>query len=53
MIDLQEAKSYLTDWVINFLDIPQRVLNDIAPCPYAKSAIVNGKVDFEIGRAHV
>ena len=49
MIDLQEAKSYLTDWVINFLDIPQRVLNDIAPCPYAKSAIVNGKIDFVLG----
>ena len=53
MINLEEAKSFLTDWVINFLDIPQRVLNDIAPCPYAKHAIVNGKIDFVLGSESV
>ena len=49
MIDLEKAKSDLTDWVINFLDVPQKVLNDIAPCPFAKTAIVNNKIKFLLG----
>jgi len=53
MINLEEAKSFLTDWVLKFLDVPQRVLNDIAPCPYAKHAIINGKVNFVLGSDNV
>jgi len=48
-IDLDMAKQDLSDWIINFLDIPQRTLNDIAPCPFAKAALINGKIQFVIG----
>ena len=49
MIDIEEAKSFLTDWVVNFLDVPQKVLNDIAPCPFAKAAVIKGKINFVLG----
>ena len=49
MIDLEVAKSDLTDWVINFLDVPQKVLNDIAPCPFAKTAVIKNKINFVLG----
>ena len=48
-IDLETAKQDLSDWIINFLDVPQAVLNNIAPCPFAKAALVNGKIRFVIG----
>lgn len=52
-IDLDTAKQDLSDWIINFLDVPQPVLNNIAPCPFAKTALVNGKIKFMIGSESV
>jgi len=48
-IDLPTATQDLSDWIINFLDVPQTVLNNIAPCPFAKAALVNGKIRFVLG----
>ena len=48
-IDLETAKQDLTDWIINFLDVPQATLNNIAPCPFAKTALVSGKIRFVMG----
>jgi hypothetical protein len=48
-IDLDTAKQDLSDWIVNFLDIPQSVLNNIAPCPFAKTAMLNNKIKFIIG----
>jgi len=48
-IDLETAKQDLSDWIVNFLDIPQAVLNNIAPCPFAKAALINNKINFVIG----
>jgi len=48
-IDLNTAKQDLSDWIINFLDVPQEMLNNIAPCPFAKAALVNGKIRFVVG----
>lgn len=48
-IDLDIAKQDLSEWIINFLDIPQTVLNNIAPCPFAKAALLNNKIKFVIG----
>lgn len=33
-------------WILNFLDIPQKNLNGWSPCPYAKTALVNDKIEF-------
>jgi hypothetical protein len=48
-IDLETAKQDLTDWIINFLDVPQAILNNVAPCPFAKTALVSGKIRFVMG----
>jgi hypothetical protein len=48
-IDLETAKQDLSDWIVNFLDIPQALLNNIAPCPFAKAALINNKINFVIG----
>jgi hypothetical protein len=48
-IDLDTAKQDLSDWIINFLDVPQKNLNDIAPCPFAKAALINNKIKFVAG----
>jgi hypothetical protein len=52
-IDLNTAKQDLSDWIINFLDIPQKNLNDIAPCPFAKAALLNNKIKFIVGSESV
>ena len=36
----------LKEWIINFLDKPQKNLNGWSPCPYAKTALVNNKIEF-------
>jgi len=36
----------LKEWIINFLDKPQKNLNGWSPCPYAKTALVNDKIEF-------
>jgi hypothetical protein len=52
-IDLDAAKQDLSDWIINFLDVPQKNLNDIAPCPFAKAALLNNKIRFVLGSESV
>jgi hypothetical protein len=48
-IDLTTATQELSDWIINFLDVPHAMLNNIAPCPFAKTALINNKIKFLIG----
>ena len=48
-VDLDTAKKDLSEWIINFLDIPQKNLNDIAPCPFAKAALLSNKIKFVLG----
>ena len=52
-IDLDAATQELSDWIINFLDVPHAMLNNIAPCPFAKTALINGKIRFVIGSGSV
>jgi hypothetical protein len=52
-IDLEAATQDLSDWIINFLDVPQSVLNNIAPCPFAKTALLNNKIRFVVGSQSV
>jgi hypothetical protein len=52
-IDLDTAKQDLSDWIINFLDVPQAVLNNVAPCPFAKAALLSNKIKFVIGSDNI
>jgi hypothetical protein len=53
MIDIDIAKNKISDWIINFLDVPQETLNNIAPCPYAKSALLGNKIKFVAGGENI
>lgn len=53
MIDIDIAKRKIADWIINFLDIPQETLNNIAPCPYAKNALLGQKINFVAGSDNI
>jgi hypothetical protein len=52
-IDLDTAKQDLSDWIINFLDVPQEMLNNIAPCPFAKAALLGQKINFVAGSDNI
>ncbi|NDB59422.1 hypothetical protein EB001_13370 [bacterium] len=53
MVDIDIAKSKISDWIINFLDVPQETLNNIAPCPYAKNALLGNKIKFSAGGENI
>lgn len=53
MIDIDIAKNKISDWIINFLDVPQETLNNIAPCPYAKNALLGNKIKFIVGGENI
>ena len=53
MVDIDIAKSKISDWIINFLDVPQETLNNIAPCPYAKNALLGNKIKFVAGGQNI
>jgi len=53
MVDIDIAKNKISDWIINFLDVPQETLNNIAPCPYAKNALLGNKIKFVAGGQNI
>jgi hypothetical protein len=53
MVDIDIAKNKISDWIINFLDVPQETLNNIAPCPYAKHALLGNKIKFVAGGENI
>lgn len=43
-MDEREIHRQLIEWMINFVEKPNKLLNDWAPCPYARQARLSGKV---------
>ena len=39
-----ESKDFLEKWILEFLSQPQKILNDMPPCPFAKKAYLENKV---------
>ena len=33
-----ESEKFLNQWIVDFLDKPEPLLNNLSPCPYARSA---------------
>jgi len=43
---ITECKEFLSNWIINFLSTPQEILSGYPPCPYARKALVENKINF-------
>jgi hypothetical protein len=41
-----ECKDFLSNWIITFLSTPQEILSGYPPCPYARKALVENKINF-------
>lgn len=48
MFDLEEATNYIKSWINDFVTQPNPDLNNFPPCPYAKQAILDNKVSYDV-----
>jgi len=47
MLDQQDIKEKLINWIINFLEVPNQQLNNWAPCPFARQARVKDNISYK------
>jgi hypothetical protein len=40
------AYDYIKEWIVNFLSQSSPVFNGLSPCPYARKALIDNKVNF-------
>lgn len=43
-MDLLTIRTQLESWILEFVSKPNPLLNDWAPCPYARQALLNDKI---------
>lgn len=48
-MNFEQAKKDITQWIVDFVEKPNPLLNNWAPCPYARQARVNNRVDIRQG----
>ena len=48
MFDLEKATNYIKSWINDFVTQPNPDLNNFPPCPYAKQAILDNKVSYDV-----
>lgn len=44
-----QAQQDVVNWITNFVEKPNPLLNGWAPCPYARAARVRGEIDIRMG----
>ena len=49
----EKIKSELVKWMKTFVEKPNPLLGDWAPCPYARKARVNNKIQIELAETHL
>lgn len=49
-MDINQVKADITQWVVDFVEKPNPLLNGWAPCPYARRARVDNKFDIRLGQ---
>jgi hypothetical protein len=49
-MNFEQAKQDITQWVIDFVEKPNPLLNGWAPCPYARRARVENRFDIRPGQ---
>lgn len=45
----EQARQEITQWIIDFVEKPNPMLNNWPPCPYARQARINNRVDIRQG----
>lgn len=48
-MNAEQAKIDVIGWMVNFVEKPNPLLNNWAPCPYARQARINGRVSVDTG----
>lgn len=48
-MNFEQAKQDITQWIVDFVEKPNPLLNHWAPCPYARQARVNNLIDIRQG----
>jgi len=49
MLNIEQVKKDINEWIINFVEVPESLLNGFSPCPYARKARLDNQVDIRIG----
>lgn len=53
MFNLDEATNYIKTWIDEFVTQPNSNLNNFPPCPYAKQAILDNKVVYDLANVDI
>lgn len=48
-MNFEQAKKDIEQWIVDFVEKPTPLLNGWPPCPYARQARINNKVDIRQG----
>jgi hypothetical protein len=48
-MNFDQAQTEITQWIVDFVEKPTPLLNGWAPCPYARQARVNNRVNIRPG----
>ena len=48
-MNFEQAKLDIEQWIVNFVEKPNTLLNNWPPCPYARQARLNQQVDIRPG----
>jgi hypothetical protein len=46
MINIEQFRQNIEDWIINVVSIPNPLTGNFPPCPYAKAAWLNNRVSL-------
>lgn len=47
--DFTKARAEIQQWIVDFVEKPNPLLNGWAPCPYARQARINNEVNIRMG----
>jgi hypothetical protein len=48
-MNFEQAHKDITNWVVNFVEVAHPALNNWPPCPYARRARLDGRLDIRPG----
>lgn len=51
-MEKEHITKQLTEWMINFVEKPNPLLNNWPPCPYARQARINNKFEIKFSEAN-
>ena len=52
-MNLDQAKTDIVEWITTFVEVPHPSLGDWSPCPYARRARLDNRIDIQAGTSNV